>query len=375
MSIDSVQRTGTAPSRLTVPWSTVLPLAVVMAYADGFWMITLRGAVGAMNRTQQPFASWWRQSTLFIPVFVLAVLAALTLALRLFGPALRQRGKVAVTALLVVAAGTVAGIGLIVANSFYDYHLQSAELQMMDSMHSLCVRSCLALQQQATLEAHIRGIGYTSGLMLATNLVLVGWVLAMLGGRLKVIGVRQHPGAIESPQQAGSSTNDLRLLLVAGLLGTAAIHAAVVPDHLIEWPAGGVFFILLAAGEVVVAGVMFAMARLRRAVLIAAAAVSIGPLVLWVYSRTAGLPLGPGKGLPEAIGLADSVAGVLEVGALIAAFVLLRATKRAWRPAVSAHTRGLRLVAVIVISVVGLAGAVPTWLDDSGPQTVLSVSH
>src|SRR4051812_10338129 len=29
-----------------VPWSTVLPIAVVLVYADGFWMTSLQGAVG-----------------------------------------------------------------------------------------------------------------------------------------------------------------------------------------------------------------------------------------------------------------------------------------------------------------------------------------
>ena len=65
MSIDSArQRAGALEGRLGVPWLTVLPLAAVMAYADGFWMMSLRGAVGAIERTQEPFTSWWRESTL-----------------------------------------------------------------------------------------------------------------------------------------------------------------------------------------------------------------------------------------------------------------------------------------------------------------------
>jgi hypothetical protein len=61
MSIDSARQTvGTLGTRLNVPWGTVLPLAVVLAYADGFWMLTLRGAIGAIERTQEPFAGWAR---------------------------------------------------------------------------------------------------------------------------------------------------------------------------------------------------------------------------------------------------------------------------------------------------------------------------
>src|SRR6187551_2667857 len=92
MSINAIpERRGTLRGRLSVvPWLTVVPLAVVLAYADGFWMITLRGAVGSIGRTGQPFVSWLRESTLLLPVFVLAVLGALALAARLFGPVLRK---------------------------------------------------------------------------------------------------------------------------------------------------------------------------------------------------------------------------------------------------------------------------------------------
>ena len=52
------------PRRLGVPWLTVVALAAVLAYADGFWMTSLRGAVGAIERTQETVHRWWRESTL-----------------------------------------------------------------------------------------------------------------------------------------------------------------------------------------------------------------------------------------------------------------------------------------------------------------------
>src|SRR3954447_3135350 len=114
---------GAVTGSQSVPWWTVLSLAVLMAYANGFWLISLRGAVGAIERTQEPFAAWLRESTAFLPVFVLAVLAALTLALRWSGPA-PARKSTAATALLAVAAGTLAGIAEIAASSARDYRLQ-----------------------------------------------------------------------------------------------------------------------------------------------------------------------------------------------------------------------------------------------------------
>ena len=45
-------RSRTLPGRLrAVPWLTVVPLAVALAYADGFWLVSLRGAVGSIEAT------------------------------------------------------------------------------------------------------------------------------------------------------------------------------------------------------------------------------------------------------------------------------------------------------------------------------------
>ena len=182
----TIKRPGTLQDRPGVPWSTVVPLAVVLAYADGFWLISLRGAVGAIERTQEPFASWLRESTLTLPIFVFAVLGAITLAARWFGPVLRNPRVVVATALLVVAAATLVGIAELAASSAYDYHLQSNQLQLMGSMPGMESMGSTAQQQQASLGLQVRAVGYGSAILLVTNLVLVGWVLAFRGGRLDV---------------------------------------------------------------------------------------------------------------------------------------------------------------------------------------------
>jgi hypothetical protein len=186
----TTKRSRTLLGRLrAVPWLTVLPLAVVMAYADGFWMVSLRGAVGSIERTQEPFASWLRESILSLPFFVLAVIAALMLAARWFGPVLRSTRAVVATALLVVAAGTMVGIYEVATSSAYDYHLQSSQLNVMGSMRSTShtgATSVLAEQQRASLGLQLKSVAYGSGILLATNVVLVGWVVAFRGGRLNV---------------------------------------------------------------------------------------------------------------------------------------------------------------------------------------------
>jgi hypothetical protein len=351
-------------ARRGVPWPTVISLAVVLAYADGFWMTSLRGAVGAMQTTQSPFASWWRESTLVIPVFIVAVLGALMLARRWFGPVLRRPRTVVATVLLIVAAGTVVGLAQIAVGAAYDYHLQSAQLRMMDLMQSMCTGNCLPQQQHDTLATSVRGGLYVSRWLLLTNLVLVGWLVALRGGRVSLATTKPaRSGSTDAARVTSSRVTDIRLLLVAGLLGSAAIHAAVVPEHLKEWNDAGMFFIVLTMAELAVA-VAILLRPQQRAWLLAAAVISIGPLLIWSYSRTAGMPFGPEAGIPEAVGVPDCVACALEIATLVAAVVLLRATGWLSRPARSAQLRALGVVTVIAVTVIGLAGTGPSWLND-----------
>ncbi len=350
------------PLRSAVPWLTVLPLAVVLAYADGFWMTSLRGAVGAISRTQEPFTSYLRTSTLMLPVFVLAVLAAVTYAFHRFGSELPSRTALVVAGLLVAGFATVAAVALSAASAAYDYYLQSSQLQLMRSMPGMqndCDAACLGRQQWMTVDAHARAIAYTGAALLVTNIVLVGWVVALRGGRLRLVA----PSPRSGPDSAtGSRAKDIRMLLVAALLTSAAIHAAVTPEHLQEWPAAGVFFLVLSVAEVAAAAGVF-IARHRAAGLALATLVSVIPILLWAASRSAGLPFGPEAGTAEPVGLADCVACLLEIGTLVAVLTLRRRKDRTTRPPLSAHHRALALVAVVALGTLGLGGAASGWLD------------
>ena len=84
----STGRARTKPAAdLGCAWWTVLPLAALMAYGDGFWVMSLREAAGAIERIGTPRSqAWLRESTLFLPVFVIAVLVATSVALAPFRP-------------------------------------------------------------------------------------------------------------------------------------------------------------------------------------------------------------------------------------------------------------------------------------------------
>ena len=368
-----------APARPAVPWLTVIPLAAMMAYADGFWMVSLRGAVGAIERTQEPFASWLRESTVLLPVFVVAVIAAVTLALRWFGPVLAGKKAFLTTALLIAAAGTLAGTATLAASEAWDYALQH---DLMGTLHhASSVQSAVQLDQ-ASLGLQLAAFGYGAGLLLVTNLVVTGWTVAIRGGRLDVsrqqkatpertprrVRARRARTGAPDPSATDPSATDLgQMLAGVALFGCAAIHLAVIPDHMDHWPVASAFFLALAMAEIA-CGVLL-LGRAGLSVLVAVTAAAVVPLALWLWSRTSGLPFGPNSNVPELVGLADVAAGLLELGTLVIAVVLLRArhggtVRPAKRTAASAHLRALAVVGAIAIGSLGVAGAVPGWLGE-----------
>jgi len=248
-------------------------------------------------------------------------------------------------------------------------------VQAMPGMADGCGATCLSLQRWSTLTAHGWAIAYAGVALLVTNVVLVGWLVALAGGRLRVSSAGQRARRSGAPAADGGRERDVRLLLTAGLLASAAVHAAVVPAHLDAWLGAGVFFLVLTVAELTVAD---RLSRVRRRpALVAAVLVSVVPLGVWAVSRTAGLPVGPEAGVPEAVGLADAVVCLLEVGTLVAAVLLLRRGGGQDRPRAAAHSLALAVVAVVAVGAVGLAGAAAPWLDgvDSGGGTDVVQHH
>jgi hypothetical protein len=343
-----------------VAWWTVVPLAALMAYGDGFWVMSLREAAGAIERMDSPFQAWLLESTLFLPVFVIAVLAATSVALARFGPAPRRTRAVLMAALLVVAAGTLAGVLGLAVSSAYDLHLQSAHMEAMNTMREeACDAACAAAQHRADLLLQVRAVAVGGGLMLVTNLVLVAWAVALRGGRM-VLGTR--PDGRSAPS---SRTHDLRPLLVAGLVGSAAVHAAVVPEHLDQWPVAGAFFVLLFLVELALA--LAVLLRLDRLVLVVTAWVSAATLLLWLVSRSVGLPFGPEAGVSEAVGLPDVACCLLELVTLAAAVIVLRRWSRPPRQSVhSSHARAIAVLCLVAITTLGLGATEVGWLHAFG---------
>jgi hypothetical protein len=339
-----------------VPWGIVMVFGAALALADWFWVVALGGAVGSIERVEAPFARWLRGSAVLVPLFGLAVLLALSLARRRFGPVLHRPRRVVATALLVVAAASVAGTGTLVASAVYDYRLQMSQLDDMSTMGAArCVGRCLEAQQQATLALHLRAVALGCLLIVVTNLLLVAWLVALRGGRLSL--ERTARAAIERSWHA-----ELQRVLVAALVGAGTVQVAFAAEHLDGLVTASLLLLLVVAGaELVCAGL-----PPGRTAWVATATLSGGLVALVVGTHLAGRPLGVAGSGPGGIGLAEASAALLAAGALATAVVLLRGPRWLGERPASAYARRLGLVAVVAVTAIGLGGSGLAALDLGG---------
>ena len=91
------------------------------------------------------------------------------------------------------------------------------------------------------------------------------------------------------PETTRSMLTDLAVLLT---VGAASAHALTIPGHLRSWPASGVFFTLLAAGQVALAVALFRNRFGDRLIRVALWG-TVGVVLLYLASRTVGLPFTP----------------------------------------------------------------------------------
>lgn len=339
-------RTGRVPGERVVPWSTVLPLAVVLSFTNGFVVIAIRGSIGSIDRTKGPFLAWLLESTLLVPLFAFVVMAVLVRVRRRYGPHPQRGRAVAGAGLRIAGAGAGTGVLVLAANAWLDQHLQVESIEHMGSMGTTCFSRCIERLNAANLELQVLGVAWGAVLLLVTNLLVVGWLLALRGGRLRL-----DPGGHEAGLRP-SPAHDARLLLALGLLGAGLVHAAVVADHLEVWWVEGAFFVALAVAQVATAALVLTTSH--RAALLLAIVVSAGPLLLWLVSRTVGIPVGPEPWVPEGVGLADGATALLEQAVLLLALVRLRGTTSLQRYHATAAGWRLAVVGVVALTTLGL---------------------
>jgi hypothetical protein len=188
-----------------LPWGTVVALAVVLAFANGFVIVAIQGAVGAIERAQSPFTDWVRYSAILVPVFGLAVVWALARA--------HRRGRRTVrTVLLVATATTAVGITMLIISTAYDYHLQSELLAKTLTLHNHTIGASDAAnpayadagwnpEQRQTMLVDIRAVGLGTIFLTAVNAFFVAWVTALRGGRLAALRrAASQPASVPRPR-------------------------------------------------------------------------------------------------------------------------------------------------------------------------------
>ncbi len=121
------------------------------------------------------------------------------------------------------------------------------------------------------------------------------------------------------------------------VLVSGSAHGLVTPEHFQEWWGYGVFFL---ATAVCLIGFGLALItdaidprympgdvnRIRRLMYAAGAIGNLSILGLYLLTRTAGIPLGPGSGSVESVGVIDLVAKTAELLAVLGLVVLFLKT-------------------------------------------------
>ena len=124
----------------------------------------------------------------------------------------------------------------------------------------------------------------------------------------------------------------IRVLIGLASAGAGIIHLMVVQEHLEEFTPFGIGFLVLGLFQLVWA--VTVMVKANPPILAVGLVVSALTIGAWILSRTVGLPIGPEAGEPEAIGMLDVMATVLEgVIVLGAAYLLARREWAEERPA------------------------------------------
>ena len=140
------------------------------------------------------------------------------------------------------------------------------------------------------------------------------------GGSLRPAGV--------PPEPAGHTDYEwwLRPALALLSVGAAVIHFVVIPGHWDEYWGQGLFFVVAAVAQLLWA--VWIIVAPSRLVYLAGAAGNAAIVVMWIVTRTAGVPAGPGGGEAEAVELADTLATLFEVILVVGALLLARAPSR-----------------------------------------------
>ena len=120
---------------------------------------------------------------------------------------------------------------------------------------------------------------------------------------------------------AGPSVSVAQASLAALSMAAAAIHFAVMGEHFAEYVAFGVFFSVVAWSQAVWA--VGTIVRPSRRLLLVGLVGNALVILVWLTSRTTGLPIGPEAGAPEPAAFIDVLSTIIEVAIVAGAAMLV----------------------------------------------------
>jgi FtsP/CotA-like multicopper oxidase with cupredoxin domain len=154
-------------------------------------------------------------------------------------------------------------------------------------------------------------------------------------------------------------------------LGAAAIHLAVAPAHFREYVPFGVFFLVVGCTQAI--GAVELAVRPTRPLALLIAGGSVALIGLWLVSRTAGLPIGPDPGQPEALGLPDLICNVMEGVAALLLLILAagqprQRARRRWLAVVGTLPAALLTTALTATALAAAASSMPEAFNAAPPS-------
>ena len=140
---------------------------------------------------------------------------------------------------------------------------------------------------------------------------------------------RARPAGSSPPPVPVDASLEVRLALMACSVGAAVVHADVIGSHFRESALYGWFFSLSALAQF--AWGVLVVRRADRPLLVCGLVGNGLIVLLWLVTRTTGLPVGPRPWRPESVGAFDGLATALEVALVVGAGALLAGRARTRR--------------------------------------------
>ena len=183
---------------------------------------------------------------------------------------------------------------------------------------------------------------------------------------------------VSTDQEVRVTPATARPYILGGLaslsVGAAAIHFAVIFGHFADYALYGLFFLVLSWAQLVWAAVV--LWRPSRLWLWLGLTGNAIVLVVYVASRTTGLPAGPDRGHTEPFGALDVVGAILELALVPGCAALLAHPSLAGRPVRRRGAAAFASLAAVPALVIAVTAAVmtPGWAGPEGPAGMASGS-